>query len=423
MKINYMEIKSFRGIEDCKIEFNKASTVIFGYNGAGKTSVLQAINLVYSNIINCIVRNKFKQGIQITAKDVKIGTSKCSLTADFTAFDEECCYSRFYDKNTNKRTHTPKELDKFLKHFESLHDDDANNDSNVPIFVNYGVHRLVLDVPLRIKQHHTFNTLSAYEKAIESKIDFRAFFEWFRNREDYENEVKVRENKKYVDKQLKSVKKAILAFLNDFSEIKVTRNPLAMMVTKGKNRLNVEQLSDGEKCVLALTGDLARRISIANPKLKNPLEGTGIVLIDEIELHLHPSWQRKIIPVLRSTFPNIQFIITTHSPQVLNEIDENMKVFVAKNDIEKKNIEFVEIQPLNGWDINDILGKYMGTDEINSATKQLIDTIYDNISIKNYDNADELINKLENMTNSNNKNVIELRYLSNRGREKHEENQ
>lgn len=77
--------------------------------------------------------------------------------------------------------------------------------------------------------------------------------------------------------------------------------------------LDVLQLSDGEKCTLALFGDIARRLAIANPSLDDPLQGDGVVLIDELELHMHTSWQRKVISMLKKTFPNIQFIITTRS--------------------------------------------------------------------------------------------------------------
>ena len=100
-----------------------------------------------------------------------------------------------------------------------------------------------------------------------------------------------------------------------------------MTVSKNGMEQNVNQLSDGEKCTLALFGDLARRISIANPHMQNPLEGKGIVLIDEIELHMHPSWQRKVLTTLKSVFPNIQFIITTHSPQILGGVDDEYNIY------------------------------------------------------------------------------------------------
>ena len=77
------------------------------------------------------------------------------------------------------------------------------------------------------------------------------------------------------------------------------------------------QLSDGEKCLIALLGDLAMRLAICNPALENPLEGDAVVLIDELELHLHPVWQGALIPGFLKTFPNCQFIVTTNSPLVL----------------------------------------------------------------------------------------------------------
>lgn len=119
----------------------------------------------------------------------------------------------------------------------------------------------------------------------------------------------------------------MLAMLDGFDDIHIDRSPLAMKVKKDGQYLKINQLSDGEKCTIALFGDLARRMTLANPQLPNPLEGQGVVLIDELELHMHTSWQRKVMPVLKETFPNIQFIITTHSPQILGELDDTFNLF------------------------------------------------------------------------------------------------
>ena len=79
-------------------------------------------------------------------------------------------------------------------------------------------------------------------------------------------------------------------------------------------RIDIAQLSDGEKCLVAMAGDIARRMVLAMPKAPNPLETEAVVLIDEIELHLHPGLQRTILPRLRKAFPKAQLIVTTHSP-------------------------------------------------------------------------------------------------------------
>ena len=84
--------------------------------------------------------------------------------------------------------------------------------------------------------------------------------------------------------------------------------------------LAFDQLSGGYRIVLALAADLARRMAQGNPHLDNPLESEAIVLIDEVDLHLHPSWQQRILDDLTRTFPNAQFIVSTHSPQVLTTV-------------------------------------------------------------------------------------------------------
>lgn len=118
----------------------------------------------------------------------------------------------------------------------------------------------------------------------------------------------------FPDPHLEAVREALRQFLPEFDNLTVRRNPLRMEVEKNGERLTVNQLSDGEKCLIALIGDLARRLAIANPVLRNPLDGEGVVLIDEIDLHLHPKWQRLVVPKLRTVFPNCQFVISTHSP-------------------------------------------------------------------------------------------------------------
>lgn len=93
-----------------------------------------------------------------------------------------------------------------------------------------------------------------------------------------------------------------------------------MTVNKNDVELRIDQLSDGEKCLMALVGDLARRLAIANPNVVNALNGRGIVLIDEIDLHLHPAWQPRVISNLPKAFPNCQFVVSTHSPQIISHV-------------------------------------------------------------------------------------------------------
>ena len=190
-----------------------------------------------------------------------------------------------------------------------------------PLVVQYSVSRAVLDIPMRVRDTHAFRPEAALEGALSAEgKTFRHLFEWLREREDIENEA-VRYFKQHrEDRQLGTVRRAIASALPGFSNLRVRRSPLRMTVQKGPLELRVDQLSDGEKCFLALIGDLARRLATANPWHEDALKASAIVLIDEIELHMHPTWQRDVVAILRTTFPGCQFIVTTHSPQVLAEV-------------------------------------------------------------------------------------------------------
>ena len=173
--------------------------------------------------------------------------------------------------------------------------------------------------------------------------------------------------------------------LDGFDDIHIERKLLAMKVKKDGRYLKIDQLSDGEKCTIALFGNLARRMALANPDRENPLEGTGVVLIDELDLHMHTSWQRKVIGVLKETFPNIQFIITTHSPQILGELDDDCNLFYMVRD--KEAIQLKSYRSFIGWDANVILEEVMNTSSVNQQVKEQVAEMFAYIADKQYDKA------------------------------------
>jgi predicted ATP-binding protein involved in virulence len=180
----------------------------------------------------------------------------------------------------------------------------------------------------------------------------------------------------------------------DFTNLTVRRNPLRMEVEKNGKTLQVNQLSDGEKCLMAIVGDIARRLAIANPKLKNPLEGEGIILIDEIDLHLHPKWQRVVVSQLNNVFKNCQFIISTHSPHVVTHVKkENLFLISSKGN----DLKVIKPQESYGKTIERILEDIMGLETTRpEAVNSSIRKIYDQIHLNELKLALDLINDLEN---------------------------
>lgn len=176
------------------------------------------------------------------------------------------------------------------------------------------------------------------------------------------------------------------------------------MITKNNQEFSLTQLSDGEKLMIAMVGDIARRLAIANPGLDDPLQGEGVVMIDEIELHLHPKWQRMIIPRLTKTFPNLQFIVTTHSPQVIGEVKDG-KVFLLWQD--EDSILAEELDYYYGWDSNRILEELMETPHKNEEIEEKITDLYRLIDKNDIEGAKKLRQELGEIIGHDESSLVE----------------
>ncbi len=233
------------------------------------------------------------------------------------------------------------------------------------------------------------------------------------NEEDFQNLMK-----NILDIQLESVRHAIKSFMPDFDKLRIERKPrLRMLVNKksDKKPLDVLQLSQGEKSLMALVGDIARRLAIMNPALENPLEGEGIVLIDEIDMHLHPKWQRTVIGNLNKTFPNCQFILTTHSPIVISETPNLLCYSLNDGKLEK-------LTNLYGMDVNLVLLRDMDADIRNADVQIAFDKLLDTIQNGKINEAKELLSALEQKVAINHIELSKARLLIRRLEVQHAKN-
>ncbi|NQZ56407.1 MAG: AAA family ATPase [Lentisphaeraceae bacterium] len=182
-------------------------------------------------------------------------------------------------------------------------------------------------------------------------------------------------------------------FVPEYEKLRIERFPSPqMLVDKNGCSLNLDQLSDGEKNIIALVGDLARRLALGNPHARNPLTGEGIVLIDEIDLHLHPAWQRLIISKIPEVFPNCQFIISTHSPQIISHVKP--EDIILLNRTKKGIIEQVPVIESLGKNTDRILEDIMSVDARPEEYKLQIEKVYDLIQENILDEASNLVNSL-----------------------------
>ena len=317
MRIDKLQVHNFRGFSDTEIVLNGKDAIFYGVNGMGKSSILDVCNLLFSRIMQEAAQDEQITASLLGEKDVKVGEEEAKITLFLE--DQGNNFHYYRKRIQGKNLHNSKELKRVSEYMrkqylgdcleteEEYENDDTEtpqkeftlNNENIPVYVFYGVDRYN-EKTRKLRRRYTgaAGKLDAWrDSAFGGVINFRLFFEWFRGRQEYENSIRV-ETPNAEDPQLHAVKKAILNALGDgFSEIrvKVTEEDAELIVIKKELELAFYQLSEGEKSVIALVGDLSRRLAIANPKRENPLEGDGIVLIDEVDLHLHPRWQQRIL--------------------------------------------------------------------------------------------------------------------------------
>ena len=401
MKIKSIKLINYRGAVSLNIDFHRQLNVFIGVNGAGKSTILDSLAIMLSWLVNRL-KNTNASGRQISETEINNGQGTAiieitGVTEDSQEITWKIVKTRTGYIHAGERSNFS-QLNDYTKKIQ-LQITEHQGQINLPLFVYYSVNRAVLDIPLKIKTKHQFDSLSAYENALTSGSDFRTFFEWFREREDLENE-----NRKYreaeikpegfcfPDPQLEAVRETIERFLPDFTNLIVRRNPLRMEVTKKDKIVTVNQLSDGEKCLIAMVGDLARRMAIANPQNPDPLRGNGVIIIDEIDLHLHPQWQRFVVPKLLEVFPNCQFFISTHSPNIITHVQPESLHFMEQTEM---GIKFHPVQESYGKNVDRILEDLMGLEttrpkEIAEALKD----IYEQISHNQLEAAKNKINDL-----------------------------
>ncbi len=410
MHIKRLELENFRGSRNLVLDLHKQLNLFVGLNGAGKSTVLDAAAILLSWAANRIKRPG-ASGRPIPEVDIR---------NDFPLARLKLCLemqNREYEWQVGKarKGYMERELSSLAEASEfaaQIWSDSAGfgGEVSIPLFAYYPVNRAVLDIPLRIRRKHRFDLVSAYDESLISGANFRTFFEWFREREDLENEARrdrdmfdhlslfSRESSKdfnsaltkeqrtqFPDPQLEAVRKALIRLMPEFRNLTVRRNPLRMEVEKGGQLLSVEQLSDGEKCLMAMVGDMARRMAIANPALDNPLEGEGVFLIDKIDMHLHPSWQRMVVPGLLEVFPNCQFMISTHSPHVVTHVQPDSLFLLKMGD---SGLEYLPTSESYGKTVESVLEDLMGLETTRPDKVQRdIKKIYELIDADELDGA------------------------------------
>ena len=386
-------LENFRGFEHLEMEFQPDLTVFIGENGAGKTTILDGLAkllLVFEKKMRSKrvdLRGVFEE------LDIRYEAVESTNSLGFCLADNELNWKITFTKTSYQKpqVNNYKALNSFREtiNLELRHQKPVN----LPVVIYYPtIHAPVDSIAFKNTIDYLLQTdiFTALDGTLDPKksFDFIKFFYWYKWQENIEKQIG--ENQ-----ILDVVRYAIYNILSDqnnqFNQLSINwlNDPNGeMIIHKGEIPLNINQLSSGEKMLMALVADLACRLAIANPHRENPLMGNGIVLIDEIDLHLHPRRQRNVIPQLQKIFPNCQLIVTSHSPLVLSQVQQRCVVLLEEfNPVKNTPHTF-------GRDTHSILYELMGVTQRPDEIQQQIDLVYEWIDDGKTEQAQALLKTL-----------------------------
>lgn len=409
MQLQNVKIKNFRGIDDWQIEFKPGFNLIKGENGKGKTSILEAVAVGLGGFVAGVPdvatrhfsEDEIRQIYTLVGDgsyDKKIVVpTEVHLSAELDGKKYEWMRGRNNIK-ASRSTIQPRDICKKAEEMSN------ENDKELPILIYLGAGRVWSQRRERVDnifRKHYFRTVG-YTDALHDASNIKLLLNWCVKMEQvaWQKEIKISE--------YEAVKKAVSDFMEymepgEQCKIFYDKQQEELMYQNGNKILPVVSLSAGYQSLVWMVFDIAYRMAVLNPFLKeNIAQAKGVVLIDEIDMHLHPRWQWNIIHALQKVFPNVQFIAATHSPILFASAKDVWLI-----DVEGEVIEYSYSH--YGIDINTSLSEYQETVEMPKEVKEKTEAFYDAMDAEKYQEAKILLEELEQNTAPTHPLLIELR--------------
>lgn len=374
LRLKSIEIRNFRAITHAKVPLDPYLTVLVGENAAGKTAILDAIGAALSPLLDGgqprLSRSVQPEDFRVTGLADPIGEVHRETLIELKVEAEDGGWELSFELDDNPRRRSvrghglglaPRQYREMTKH----------DDMTAPIIASYGADRAT---PPRRTTSQAANSrrlagslgrLGGYLGALESRAVYEEAVEWFEAIENLELRSNRETRGHYRDRRLDAVRHAVSKLVPELGNLRMVGLPPRLMLDaklsgRPPESLSVDQLSGGYRAMLALVIDLARRMADLNPDEPDPLNVGGVVLIDEVDLHLHPKWQQLVVNSLRNTFPNVQFIISTHSPQVLTTIEPHNVLNLKWRD---GHLVEEDVPSTSGAESGRLMSEVMGVEE------------------------------------------------------------
>ena len=342
MRIERLLVKNFKGFGTKEFHFHPEFNLIIGKNGTGKTSILDALSVAVGSWFLGV---RGADTRHIRPNEVLLGDFEheeideegnrhfsvqwerafpCEVTAHGQVQERSISWTRTLNSPDGRTTYRRAAS---IKQLAAEADQSIRNGQDVllPLVSYYGTGRLwqepreafTVSDPMKVANKEEQSRLSGYWNSVDPRLSVGQLTRWIARQSWITYQQKSR-----VPPVFSAVEEALIACVEEAKKLYFDANIGEVVVEFSNGTQPFSNLSDGQRCMLAMIGDIAQKAAKLNPKLGSKVlqETTGVVLIDELDLHLHPRWQRRVIDDLRRTFPKLQFICTTHSPFLIQSL-------------------------------------------------------------------------------------------------------
>lgn len=407
MKINRIAIHNYRGFEDFQAKLHPELTVVVGNNGAGKSTLLDAIAIAagsfFSGLDGVPTTSIAKE--DVTCKSFDMGTVidlqqqyPSAISAEGEVDHQHIGWTRSLNSGSGRTTTIYAKQMTTIAEKIQFRIREGDPEVILPIISYYGTGRLWAQKKEKksSEQLVQFSRLSGYIDSLAAESNEKLMLKWF------EKMTIQQAQRRKTSPELDAVGRAVSCCFAGITGVKdvltqfnLDTHNLDILYTDRngeKIRVPMKNLSDGYKNTIGMIADIAYRMAVLNPQLLDDVltRTPGIVLIDEVDLHLHPCWQQRILQDLQTLFPGVQFIVSTHAPLVINSVKtENLLVLGKNGDTHLLPGE------VYGKDANYILDGVMEASRRPSAVQEMFDRFYHILEEGNMNRAKEELHVIE----------------------------
>jgi predicted ATP-binding protein involved in virulence len=386
MRLDRLHIQNFRCYEDATFDFQPGFNLVVGVNGSGKTSLLQAVAVSFIEFGNAMKPSQ----TSLKNEDIRFVIDR---------FDGRSRYERKFPLLVHGMGDVFEATEWVMKRdgeaLPHLVDSifDAEKDKvlqkinlaiqvDLPVLAFYRSDRRWqgAGVTAEFAAQHRVSRFDGYINWFDAVADLRDFESWLigKTLERMQNLLDTKPVSLDFEDELAWVNSAIEIAVPKARNLRYDLRLQSLLIDiDDQKTIPFNELSDGQRGMVALFADIARRMCILNPHMgKDVLKNTsGVVIIDELDIHLHPAWQRNIVPALKEAFPKVQFIAASHSPQIIGSLKPEEVIVLNHGDASHPRVTY-------GLDSSSVLEEVMGVTqrepEIEKLLSELFSTLEDN---------------------------------------------